>query len=136
MARPSYLGQTANYAGAPVARIFKEPIKIDWYLSRGLLTDRQHQAAVKFARWWEIAHGHPKVTASLNDAPKQTVNEYNQQKEDATTRIRIALNAAGCQCHDVIVQVCGLDEWPKTTMATFLLRSGLDAIANRLKLPN
>jgi hypothetical protein len=137
------------------ARIEAECV-VDRYHARMLLTDAQHDAGLRFRRLWRAAALPVAVVASYGDtrggggrvdsgtdaraALRSAVLDSGLGRESAAEPLRVLqvetrpyhLEPAG----QVVVAVCGLDEWAGGSRRLELLRTGLAALAHYWRIGN
>ena len=113
-------------------RRVKHECRLDWYWEKCSITDRQHQAGLRFRRDWLLAAAPPKVIGryALRLPARNDVTELQ-----LAARQRVAKAAAklGSEPLRVLVDVCCFDAWAAERLPR--LRDGLGLLADHYGLP-
>jgi hypothetical protein len=126
------LPRIADLSGI-VARRVRHECRLDWYLDKASLNDRQHAAGIRFRRDWQLAAADTKVIGTYGLRMPGGV-DFREVQLAARQRVGKALLAAGREHGPVLVDVCGFDNWASGRLP--LLRDGLTLLADHYGLPD
>lgn len=109
------------------ARVTTECV-LDWYWKRGLIIDRLYAAGMRFRALYFTAGRSPHVTSSYGERMPAGDTTNVETTTDARSKMTEAMRCTAVANRDVLVSVCGLDEWASNRLE--LLREALTDLAN------
>ena len=125
------LPRTTDLRGTSGRRVRHE-CRLDWYLDKCSLDDRQHAAGMRFRRDWQLAAAASKVVGTYE--PRIPADgDFRDAQLAARRRVGKALLAAGRALAPVLVDVCGFDNWASGRLP--LLREALTLLADHYGMP-
>lgn len=107
--------------------------RLDWYHSKGAISDAQWVAGMKLRALWLGAHGAPRVIGTYGSVRFGSggLDEQIERQERYDKAIKLVSSAL----RDVAVTVCGLDTWAGSAERTKGLRDALNALAMAWRIP-
>jgi hypothetical protein len=115
-----------------VGKRVKHECRLDWYLDKASIIDRQHEAGIRLRRDWAIATSAPRMTVryALRIEGRDSFTELQLA---ARRRIARALQSLATEARSVLIDVCCFDEWASGRLPR--LRKGLTQLADHYGLP-
>jgi hypothetical protein len=113
-------------AGITRARV-KHECRLDWYLDRMMLTDRQHAAGIVFRTKWLLGAASTHVTSGYGNRISGSA-DFAVAQISARRWMKRALDEVGMRAGEVLISVCGMDEWASGDLP--ILRVALDDVAD------
>jgi hypothetical protein len=119
----------------------KVECRLDWYWHRCVITDRQHEAGLRFRSLFEAATSNPRVTGSYGESRggSASLNEMDARADLASVMVRsgIAREVQGeglklLPAGKAVWNTAGMDEWASGDLP--LLRQGLAALADHWRI--
>jgi len=118
-------------AGVTGKRV-KHACRLDWYLDKASLVDRQHAAGLRFRRDWHLAAARPTLTGRYGlRVPGH--HEFTESQLAARRRVRDAVMALDRELVEIVVDVCCFDNWASGRLPR--LRDALSLLADHYRLP-
>lgn len=110
-----------------VGRQVKHECRLDWYLDKASIVDRQHEAGIRFRRDWHLAVARPTLVGRY--APRLPAGrEFTDSQIAARRRVARAVAVLGTELAGILVDVCCIDNWAAGRLPR--LREGLTLLAD------
>ena len=109
----------------------KHECRLDWYLDKASIVDRQHAAGIRFRRDWQLAVARPVLVGRY--APRVAgARDFTETQLAARRRVKRAVVLLGDDLARVVVDVCCVDNWAAERLPR--LREGLSLLADHYGL--
>jgi uncharacterized protein DUF6456 len=112
----------------------KHECRLDWYLDKGSIIDRQHEAGLRFRRDWHFAAAAPSVIGADGARISRAAGrqDFTDTQLAARRRMTAAIDLLGGELAEIVVDVCCFDNWASGRLPR--LRDGLTALADHYGL--
>jgi hypothetical protein len=113
----------------------KHECRLDWYLDKGSIIDRQHEAGLRFRRDWHFAAAAPSLVGSYGARISRLAGrqDFSDTQLAARRRTAAAIDRLGRELAEIVVDVCCFDNWASGRLPA--LRDGLGMLADHYGLP-
>jgi len=113
----------------------KHECRLDWYLDKGSIIDRQHEAGLRFRRDWHFAAAAPSLVGSYGARISRLAGrqDFSDTQLVARRRTAAAIDRLGRELAEIVVDVCCFDNWASGRLPA--LRDGLGMLADHYGLP-
>ena len=109
----------------------KHECRLDWYLDKASIVDRQHEAGLRFAREWHLAAAKPTLVGNYG---LRIAGHHDFTESQLAARRRVARMIAllGRELAEIVVDVCCFDNWASGRLPR--LRDALTMLADHYGL--
>jgi hypothetical protein len=122
----------ATEAAGVVGKRVKHECRLDWYLDKGSIVDRQHEAGLRFRRDWLLAVATQRMIGTYG--PKMSGGQdFTAAQLAARRRLGRAMSSLGRDVAPIVVDVCCFDRWASGGLP--ILRDGLTVLAEHYGIP-
>ncbi len=120
-------------AGVTGKRV-KHECRLDWYVDKGSIIDRQYEAGLRFRRDWQFADAAAKVIGTYGPqiSRAERRHDFTEMQLAARRRIASAIALLGCDLAPIVIDVCCFDEWASGRLPA--LRDALTKLADHYGL--
>jgi hypothetical protein len=105
----------------------KHDCRLDWYLDKSSIVDRQHAAGLRFAREWHLAAAKPTLVGTYGLRVRGH-HEFSEQQLGARRRVARAIALIGRDLAEIVIDVCCFDNWASGRLPA--LRDALTMLAD------
>jgi hypothetical protein len=120
--------ETAGIVGKRV----KHECRLDWYLDKCSIEDRQHEAGLRFRRDWLLAVAMQR-TIGTYEPRISGGQDFTTAQLAARRRLGRAMTCLGRDVAPIVVDVCCFDRWASGGLP--ILREGLTGLADHYGMP-
>jgi hypothetical protein len=122
----------ATEAAGVVGKRVKHECRLDWYLDKGSIIDRQHEAGLRFRRDWLLAVATQRMIGTYG--PRMSGGQdFTTAQLAARCRVGRFMACLGRDVAPIVVDVCCFDRWASGGLP--ILREGLTALADHYGIP-
>jgi Domain of unknown function (DUF6456) len=119
--------QPTDVPGVTGRRVRHE-CRLDWYLDRCSIADRQHAAGLRFRADWTLATSTARLVGSYTIRVPRGPRDFTDSQLAARRRVMKVVNPLASEAVAVLIDVCCLDQWASGRLP--LLRESLDRLAD------
>ena len=109
-------------------RRVRHECRLDWYLDRCSIVDRQHAAGLRFRADWTLATSTARLIGSYTIRVPRGPRDFTDMQLAARRRVLTAVKPLTSEAVAVLIDVCCLDQWASGRLP--LLRESLDRLAD------
>jgi hypothetical protein len=122
----------ATEAAGVVGKRVKHECRLDWYVDKGSIVDRQHEAGLRFRRDWLLAVATQRMIGTYG--PRMSGGQdFTTAQLAARGRVGRVMACLGRDVAPIVVDVCCFDRWASGGLP--ILRDGLTALADHYGIP-
>jgi hypothetical protein len=130
--RGELITRPTDVPGATGRRVRHE-CRLDWYLDRYSIVDRQHAAGLRFRADWRLATSTARLIGSYTIRVPRGSRDFTDTQLAARRRVLTAVKPLTSEAVAVVIDVCCLDQWASGRLP--LLRDSLNRMADGYGLP-
>lgn len=133
-ARHGELVRRETMVAGVIGKRVKHECRLDWYVDKGSIIDRQYDAGLRFRRDWQFAATAAKVIGTYGPQISRAEGRQDFTETQLASRRRIASAVAllGRDLAPIVIDVCCFDEWASGRLPA--LRDALTRLADHYGL--